>query len=206
VYYWVAYLPYLLPRKGGAVSGIKVENAADLVLVLLHAPGSEECEPVDGITRLQKLMFLLQQEDSPAALVRDYERLEYRAFKLGPYSDRLTSVIDELVSAGIISAERLRYWLHDDSDSNEGIGMDASEIRSPIESLRFRVAPGIGKQAAEDLWRSLSRKTQKEIRDFKRFFNSLSLRQLLIYTYRRYPEFTEKSIIKDKLGLEAEAF
>ena len=45
-------------------SASPVETGLDVVLLLLYAPGTSggPCEPVRGITRLQKLLFLLWKE------------------------------------------------------------------------------------------------------------------------------------------------
>ncbi|MDP6046631.1 MAG: hypothetical protein QGG25_13565, partial [Phycisphaerae bacterium] len=40
---------------------LTVENAMDVLIVLLYAPGKTgTSEPINGITRLQKLMFLIK--------------------------------------------------------------------------------------------------------------------------------------------------
>jgi len=37
--------------------------------------------------------------------------------------------------------------------------------------------------------------------EFKKFFNAIPLRQLLIFVYQKYPKFTTESKIRGKLGL-----
>lgn len=185
---------------------LRVENSMDLLLTLLYAPGKSgrNAEPIEGITRLQKLMFLLQQDVGPKQLLNDAQAYRYRAYKMGPYSDQLRTDLQELESAGIVVTERLEYWLPDDGD---GVPERSPPFDAPsgetkrVESYRFSLSPDLGQQTGRDLWDSLAPKDRKELAAFKAFFNSLSLRQLLIFTYEKYPKFTEASTIKKQLGL-----
>lgn len=185
---------------------LRVENAMDLLLTLLYAPGKSgtDAEPIEGITRLQKLLFLLQQDLGPKQLVKEAEAYRYKAYKMGPYSEQLRSDLEELESAGIVVTERLNYWLPDDGD---GVPEKGADFDTPmretkrVESYRFSLSPDLGQKIGKDLWGSLAPKEREGLAAFKAFFNSLSLRQLLIFTYEKYPKFTEASTIKKQLGL-----
>ncbi len=185
---------------------LRVENAMDSLLTLLYAPGKSgtDAEPIEGITRLQKLLFLLQQGIGPKQLVKEAEAYQYEAYKMGPYSEQLRSDLQELESAGIVVTKRLDYWLPDDGD---GVPEKGADFDTPtrgtkrVESYRFSLSPDLGLKIGKDLWDNLTPKDREEIAAFKAFFNSLSLRQLLIFTYEKYPEFTEASTIKKQLGL-----
>lgn len=74
---------------------LKVEDPSDLLLVLLYAPGrtGRLGEPIDGITRLQKLMFLLQNEKSLPRLLTDAKQYMYSPYKMGPYSADLRKAL-----------------------------------------------------------------------------------------------------------------
>lgn len=185
---------------------LRVENAMDLLLTLLFAPGKSgrDAEPIEGITRLQKLLFLLQQDIGPKQLVKEAEAYRYKSYKMGPYCEQLRSDLEELESAGIVVTKRLDYWLPDDGD---GVPEKGADFDTPtretkrVESYRFSLSPDLGQQIGKELWDDLGRKDREELAAFKAFFNSLSLRQLLIFTYEKYPEFTEASTIKKQLGL-----
>ncbi|UCE60360.1 MAG: hypothetical protein JSU63_01155 [Phycisphaerales bacterium] len=185
---------------------LRVENPMDLLLVLLYARGksAKDAEPIEGITRLQKLLFLLQQDIGPKQLVKEAEPYQYKPFKMGPYSEQLRRDLEELESAGIVVTERLDYWLPDDGD---GVSEKGADFDSPtretkrVESYRFSLSPDLGQQIGKELWDTLVPKAREELADFKAFFNSLSLRQLLIFTYEKYPQYTEASTIKKQLGL-----
>ncbi len=185
---------------------LRVENAMDLLLILLYARGKNgtDEEPIEGITRLQKLLFLLQQDIGPKQLVKEAKPYQYKPYKMGPYSEQLRNDLEVLESAGIVVTERLDYWLPDDGD---GVSEKGADFDSPtretkrVESYRFSLSPDLGRKIGKDLWDSLPPKDREELVAFKAFFNSLSLRQLLIFTYEKYPKFTEASTIKKQLGL-----
>ncbi|MCG3185019.1 MAG: hypothetical protein ICCCNLDF_03196 [Planctomycetes bacterium] len=183
-----------------------LEDATDVLLVLLYAPGKagEPGEAVSGITRLQKLLFLLQNDDSLPELIEDAKAYDYVAYKMGPYSKTLRQQLDELQAAGIIATDRLEFYVShdsDDMDDPDAYFDDTASSKRRVESFRYRLSDNLGMEIGRDLWRGIPKKTQKELAEFKAFFNSIPLRQLLVYVYRRYPEFTTESKIKRQLGL-----
>jgi uncharacterized protein YwgA len=180
---------------------LKVENSMDLLLVLLYAAGKsgQFGEAIEGITRLQKLVFLLQQGKGPKTLIKMAEEYGYKPYKMGPYSENLREDIDNLIAAGIVKTERLKYLISDDSDGDDA-GCDLCEESKEVESLKFSLTEE-GKKAGKELWESLNKKEQNGLSEFKSFFCSLTLRQLLIFVYDKFPDYTVKSEIKKKLGL-----
>lgn len=184
---------------------LTVENSMDMLIVLLYAPGkSGVVESVKGITRLQKLMFLLAQGVGPGQLVKEAISYGYRPYKMGPYSVELSNDIEELKSAGIIVTKALQYWISDDADDSEESDDDLEILgvrKKRVESQEYSLSTNLGRQVGSELWKSLTDDQQIGLREFKEFFNSLSLRQLLIFTYERFPEFTTESTIKQELGL-----
>lgn len=186
---------------------LKVEGSLDLLLVLLFAPSSNEDEgkPIEGITRLQKLIFLLNQGRGPSSLVEiAREEYTYKPYKMGPYTGSLREDLDFLTSLGLIGTERLRYMISDDQDDSE-YDVDDPDYKQErkyrrIESQKFFLTEK-GKEAGGELWGNLSSRDQKALKEFKEFYCSLSLRQLLIFVYDQFPNFTVKSEIKEQLEL-----
>ena len=193
-----------MEAPGGDSQPIRVESSMDLLIALLYAPGKREteAEPIEGITRLQKLLFLLQQDVGPKQLVK--EAYDFKPYKMGPYSDQLRNDLEELVSAGIVVTDRLQYLLSDDADVSRS---EDAEVDSPsrktkrVESLKYSLSDDLGRAIGKDLWESLSPEDREALTEFKGLFNLLSLRQLLIFTYEKFPAYTEASTIKSQLGL-----
>ncbi|MCH8047190.1 MAG: hypothetical protein IID44_26100 [Planctomycetes bacterium] len=183
-----------------------IENAMDLLIVLLYTPGTREqhAEPIDGITRIQKLMFLLSQGVGPRQLVREAESCGFVSYKMGPYAPQIIRDLEDLLSAGIVASKRLEYLLPDDGDNRDLAPHDWERTRTKtkrVESLRYSLTADLGMNVGKELWKSLSSRERDDLARFKSFFNSLSLRQLLIFTYERYPDWTTESTIKEQLGL-----
>ena len=184
---------------------LRIENSLDILLVLLYAPGrsSKTGEPIEGITRLQKLMFLLQQGLGPKKLeVKAKQEFKFEPYKMGPYAESLQGDIDELLSIGLVRTDRLRYLITDDGDARERYTEveGEGEKRKVVESLRYELTSR-GMDAGGELWGSMDEKAREELSKFKSFFGGLSLRQLLILVYEKYPRMAGKSEIREHLNL-----
>jgi uncharacterized protein YwgA len=183
-------------------SPLTMATSLDLVLALLYAPGKTQKagEPIEGITRLQKLLFLLQQGKGPKTLVAQAKEYKYRPFKMGPFSEGVREDLQILQSAGLLRTEKLEYLLTDDTDKSldESDQPAKSKFRR-VESSRFILTEN-GLRAAKDLWAGMPPQERDGLAEFKRFFNALTLRQLLIFVYEKYPSYAVASEIKAQLG------
>jgi uncharacterized protein YwgA len=179
----------------------RVETAMDVLLVLLYAGSKKIRETIAGITKLEKLVYLLKKETSLSKLVD--ENFTYEPYHFGPYSAEVLDNIEALEELGLVKAisvpsesyveESDRYQVgaqvkESDTDSNapQQIGnMDVFELTDD------------GVKVAQTLFKSMDHQQQQEITQLKDRFNSLDLRQLLRYVYTKYPESTTESKIKD---------
>ncbi len=165
------------------------------------APGKtdHEGEPITGATRLQKLFFLLREGEGPKRLVEQAREMGFQPYKMGPFSTELRDTVTELAAADILTTERLSYVIPDDRDAASSL--DAGDIGGQeLSSVRYALTDSFGLRVGRALWASLDEDQQQDLTEFKRFFNGLSLRQLLIFTYERYPEYTTQSTIRGQLG------
>src|SRR6266496_4475488 len=72
----------------------------DLLLLLLGIDGPKAVsEGLGGVTRLQKLLFLLEQEEK---IVPSGEGFTFEAYKAGPYSPKLYDDLEFLENLGLI--------------------------------------------------------------------------------------------------------
>ena len=180
---------------------IPVENGTDLLIALLYAPGktAHEGEPITGATRLQKLFFLLREGEGPKRLVEQAQEMGFQPYKMGPFSTALRDTVTELEAADILKTERLSYVIPDDRDAASSD--DLGDVRSQeMSSVRYVLTDSFGLRVGRALWASLDKDQQQDLTAFKRFFNGLSLRQLLIFTYEKYPQYTTHSTIRGQLG------
>lgn len=134
-------------------------------------------EPVEGRTRMQKMLFLLQQEYKSC----DFQ-YKYHAYDYGPYSSTLQTDLDELIDEGLLEEEdqalpsgkyKYRY-----SITKKGI----KHVESALSDPRNK------KLQLKQIYRSSEK--------IKAFANSANLNDLLKYVYAKYPEYTKFSIFE----------
>ncbi len=181
-----------------ATGPLAVDNRKDLILLLLYAPGAtgELNEGVDGITRLQKLLFLADKEFGLSRLVDRYYR--FNAYDFGPFDQEVYADIEALQGyslviggeakplhqAEVVEADFAKdYTLKGELELTEG---------PAEEGARFGLTER-GKEIAERLQSSLSDAVWGELVTLKSNFNSKPLSELIRYVYRKYPESAQFS-------------
>lgn len=164
---------------------------------------------ISGITRLQKFLFLLQEE---AGLKELHDGgFEFEPYKAGPYSPKVYDDLELLENLGLIahigtaeaseseSADIERLSFDDLMGPEDGEGRsgapDSYEERSYMLTDR-------GRQWVESLRNEDEYAVIADgIKRVKSRFSRYSLRDLLKYVYENYPEMTtESEIIDEVLG------
>lgn len=186
-------------------------DKTDLLLLLLYANSTEKRknEPVTGITRLVKLLFLLQEE----AKIDGYRFVPY---KMGPFSNEVYNQIEFLknfpspenplikvsqnksTSTGM-NPEELKYL--DEIAEVESIDSGVT-VEEKIDGSEVNVTYSLtelGERMANELWQSQNDDIQNKITTVKGKYGSISLKQLLKYVYSNYPNMTVNSEIKDQV-------
>lgn len=142
-----------------------------LPLALLYV---KEQEKIEGRTRLQKMVFLMQQHLGTTTNSESIEQYEFIAYDYGPFSKELYSDIDSLKREFVQEQheeydngkEKYDYEMTDDGKSyieNQLSGDDSQEIINLAE-------------------------------DIKSEYNEELLSTLIDDVYSQYPEFAENSI------------
>jgi uncharacterized protein YwgA len=145
-----------------------VTNTKFLPLALLYVNGGRQ---VDGITRLQKLVFLAQQEK----LDEDEDGYDFAPYKYGPYSAELTHALELFEDRGYVNKtvettrngnEKYTYSLTDDGRKmvKQGLLGDGGNNRL------FEAAEAV-----------------------KDAHNREPIERVLRYVYNKYPSFAEQS-------------
>jgi hypothetical protein len=185
----------------------------DLLLLLISLkPDGDIGEEIGGVTRLQKLLFLLEKEEG---LTPKGDGFEFTAYKAGPYSSKLYDDVEFLENLGLLqseivaeatdveAAEVARGEAEIDRLSFEQLigDEDASPRSDPdvYEERRFRLTPkGLGR--IKKLLESGEYEPVVDgVRKVKSRYSSHSLNDLLYHVYTNYPEMTEESEIKAKV-------
>lgn len=178
---------------------IEIDDA--IVLLLGTSVSGDRGGEIRGITRLEKLIFLLERETSSDKWLD--ENAGFEAYKFGPFSQRVYQAVDTLAAAQLITdsssftADDVDTWEERENIDETARGQD------PYTTRDFKLTERGWKYFAA-LSGELKPESLKELQAFKRQFGFLPLRQLIRYVYLRYRDFTTNSIIRDDiLGREA---
>lgn len=166
-------------------------DSTDLILLLLWAPthSSRLRNQLQGITRLEKLLFLLDQEESVATSVND--PFVFEPYDLGPYSRQVYEAVEVLEAAGLLREELVFSGRAMDALESRISGIDepeGSERRFYLTEDGVGVAELLSKSAPLALLQSLSAVKDR--------FGAVSLQSLIHYVYTNYPAFAERSKIR----------
>lgn len=136
-----------------------------------------EGKPIDGRTRLQKMVFVLQQKLEESDELREDQRYEFFAYDYGPFSKELAEAVDDLIQAGLLEEDDVEY---DDEGNVKYLYELQPEGRETVED----------ELESEDVQRLF-----EEARHVKQRFNEdLSLPEVIDEVYAEYPEYAENSV------------
>lgn len=151
-----------------------------LPLALMYAHNKE---PIEGRTRLQKMIFLLQkkfEEDEGGLPISD--KYSFTPYDYGPFSQPLYADLDEL---------------RGEEEVGEGLVNERSDTfdRGKVKYQYVLTPTGISfieDELSDD-------ETFQEIlnvaEEVKEEFNHLSLSQVIERVYSRYPDYAENSVL-----------
>lgn len=140
-------------------------------------------EPIEGRTRLQKMIFLLQkkfEEEDGGLPISD--KYSFTPYDYGPFSQPLYADLDELRG--------------EDSDSEKFVversdTFDRGKIKYQYE-LTCTGTAFIEDELADDVkFQEILQKSE----EIKGEFNHLSLNQVIERVYSEYPEYAENSVL-----------
>ena len=160
-----------------------------------------EKEAWSGVTRLEKLLFILQKET-------DFEGMEslysFTAHNFGPFSKEVYGAIDFLESCELVCVGERAYSSHyanvgesellrEISDEQEYEPMN--EDVGATEKLFSLTKNGhIVAKKLEEIIKNRHPKDIEKLYGIVRRYGNMPLNQLIRYVYRRYPDMTVKSI------------
>ena len=187
-------------------------NRKDLILLVLGVDVKDDFgEGINGITRLQKFLYLLEREEN---LKPNANGFEFVAYKAGPYSAKLYDDLEFLENLSLITSEvsgeategeaaevemSFEELMGDCTDTVEGKISDALMTADVYEERRYRLTEN-GKNRVEKLFqRGEYEPVVNGIRRIKSKFGKYSLNDLLYYIYTKYDEMATESEIKDKI-------
>jgi len=176
-------------------AGSPIESGLDVLLALLYAPGaSGTCaEPVRGITRLQKLLFLLWKEGD---FFRHVPTLyNFKAYDFGPCMDDLYDDLEFAEDVGLIEVTEVPSGNEYEGADEEGFLRDFGFQLAKRETRRDYSLTEDGTEAARSVFDALDEGDRDRLTQIKRRFNVMPFFDLLRYVYHKYPAFAKKSVL-----------
>ena len=176
------------------------------ILLLMLGTGTGEGENdiangINGITRLQKFLFLLEHEDYIKKIDNGYK---FEAYKAGPYSATLYDDLEFLENIGLIKSEISGAATEEeaaDMDFTFEELMDDENIKTSdaYDEKRFRLTKDGAVKVKAILENEDFAPVVDGIKKIKSKFGHYSLDDLLYYVYTKYPDMTTESEIKDQV-------
>ncbi|OIB58044.1 type II toxin-antitoxin system antitoxin SocA domain-containing protein [Natrialba sp. SSL1] len=160
-----------------------IDRQKDLAFILLH-----HADSVEGVTRLQKLFFLIQEE-TEFSDIHEKATFEFEAYDYGPFSEEIYNAIEFLLAVDAIE------MVSPDSEVDE---IRDNEDQSQYSGKQF-VMTEKGHKITKKLEEAMDDSVESEIDEIIEEYSNLELDELLEYVYNQYPEYTKNSKIKDEV-------
>jgi hypothetical protein len=180
----------------GAMSQPKFDfEVDDAIVLILGAPTKVPAlkDRLEGITRLEKLIFLLEMETEVGKLLT--EKPDFKPHHFGPFSAAIYQAVEILKAGGLLEETgRLSESPEDSWESANLILGDDAQYATRDFKLTEK-----GRRYYEALASELGKDAVKATSRLKDQFGSLPLRQLIRYVYQRHEGFTERSKIREQI-------
>ena len=181
-------------------------DPADMVLLILGAPTKDSGQEgrCAGITRLEKLAFLVEHSDFGARANVPPEPLQFKAYHYGPYTKKIYDAIDLLTGIRLVterqnpSASNLDVAEELAALETDELGLTESDPRAPWVERVFELTPK-GRYIADVIGERVGADAVQEVSDIKDQYGAMPLKRLLREVYRAHPEMATASRIRDSL-------
>ena len=170
-------------------------EGSDLVLLMLAAPTTVETatKRVNGITRLEKLLYLTEKETDTAKYVTG-EKLGFVAYDYGPFSKDVYEAVEILEQAGLLGEER-RF------DGRTIDSIEDVEVTGAVEGDEYVERQFVLTAEGELVANLLSKHHPEVVQNLsgiKDQYAARALSALIRYVYRSYPNSAVNSKIAHK--------
>ncbi len=178
-----------------STSAAAIESGVDILIALLYATGSSRRfgEPIRGITRLQKLLFLLWKEGHFYEAVPNL--YNFQAYDYGPCMDDLYDDLEFVEELGLVKVDEVPSGNEYEGGDEEAFLRDFGFRFAKSGTRRDFSLTATGLAAGKELFDSLAAHDQESLRLIKQKYNGLPFWDLLRYVYKKYPAFAAKSVL-----------
>jgi len=171
-------------------------SMSELMVLLLHAPGSRGAEAIYGMTRLQKLLFVIEQKLHPGQ--------HFYAYNYGPFDEAVHDAVNAIRLAGFLGGATPLSAAPPTFEEMMRSAAERSGPREPSGPEVFALSPE-GHEAAERLRRS-NRAYETlfaRVAEIRHEWDTPNLDDLVDRVYEEWPQYADKSLIKDEVAERA---
>jgi hypothetical protein len=172
----------------------------DVVVLLLGAPSASPRLQgrIDGITRLEKMLFLLENEQALGPDIRIDAK--FVAHNFGPFSAEIYKAVDILAAAEIVNDSAKLSASNDDAWESENLIYNSEDLPDKFATRDISLTER-GRRYYASLIQDLPNDAETQLQHFKDQFGRMPLRQLIRYVYQKpeYARYLERSVIKDQV-------
>lgn len=181
-------------------------NGADYLLLLLYLDNKS---PILGAIRLEKMMFLFNNEIAPRLKETglDSDKLpEFIAYNFGPFSKDVYEQVELFKGIGFLRVTNLmaKEELIEADDWEEGpfskeLDYAGFQLNDEKRYYKYQMLDLGADYVSKKICPELTAEQLAMLLQFKKKITSLSPKQILRYVYTKYPDFTSNSLIKDEV-------
>lgn len=187
-------------------------NIKHILLLLLYTPTIHNNfnDPIRGRTRIIKMMFLFDKEIKKAFLkksnIEEINFPDFSAWKYGPfckdvYNDIEFFINNEFIDSSTINEQMEKFELEEYKKWLEEYLFDNEKelLLNIVNEEIFKLTEKGMEFVQENIYRNLSENQKIILIEFKHNINNTKLNAILRYTYLKYPKYTKKSNIREKI-------
>ena len=181
-----------VPRVAGPI-----DNRKDLLLLILAA---NDADPVVGVTRLQKYLFLLQEEERWHEKYGIAEPYRFRPYDYGPFDDKLYADLQFLENVGLVvrrpAGEEPPVEEDEHREASNEWGTNGPEFAPWADDDQiwaYRLTDK-GRRFVETL--ALEQADRHRLEGMKQQWNGRPLAQFLRWLYDRHPDFARNTKLR----------
>lgn len=134
-------------------------------------------EPIEGRTRLQKMVFVIQQNLIESGEFHEDQLYEFFPYDYGPFSKELAEDIDSMIEEGLLEENSIEF----DEEGN---------IKY-LYSVKEDGERAVERERKEHEYENIFN-LAKEVK--RRFNENLSLPEVIDEVYEEYPRYAENSV------------
>lgn len=172
-------------------------DGEDVILMLVEANERLHGRKyLSGITRLEKLVYLLEKETRFEAVGRFFP---FFAHNFGPFSKEVLEAVDFLEGCTLLEVREKAYgtlYAAADEDELSTEITDDAEGQVEVKEREFRLTDN-GRIVAQKMRQAVAARRPTDVKELDELvlkYGAWPLRQIIRYVYRQYPEMTVKSI------------